>query len=125
MKTIAELSTRELIELNYQVAYYVAQNAIAEGTMPKTIRANTLKMEKFERGLKNEWKDSIKSGAINRVAKWMGIEDAIAGRAENPQIDDFGEIESFSCENAGTRVENQAYSLSAENDDSVSPYSIC
>jgi hypothetical protein len=125
MKTIAELSTRELIELNYKVAYYVAQNAIAEGITSKTIRVNALKMEKFERGLKNEWNDSIKLGAINRVAKWMGIEDAIAGRAENPQIDDFGEIESCSCEFQGRQDEVLTHPVACEDDDSGSKFSIC
>jgi hypothetical protein len=124
MKTITELSTRELIELNYRVAYYVAQNALEEGITPKTIRANTFKMEEYERGLKREWKDSIQLGAINRVAKWMGIEDAIAGRAENPQIDDFGEIESCSGEFLGRPDEILAHSVAYEDDDSGAKYSI-
>jgi hypothetical protein len=117
MKTTDELLDRELVERNYKVAYYVAQNAIEEGITPSTIRSNTLKAEKFERRLKHETNVPVNLRAIIRVAKWMGIEDAIAGRAENPQVDDFGEIDLCSFESPSRSVGDLYVSLAGEDDD--------
>jgi hypothetical protein len=123
MKTIARISDWEVIELNYKVAYYVAQNAIAEGASPSTIRSNTLKAEEFERASKNRPSDPVHLAAINRVAKWIGIEDAIAGRPENPQVDDFGEIAP--CLYESPVGPEERLSLAGEDDNSGTPCSIC
>jgi hypothetical protein len=124
MKTIPEMSARELVELNYRVAYYIAQNAMTEGTSPSTIRANTREAEEFERRLADGPSDQMQLAAIHRVAKWIGIEDAIAGRAENPQIDDFGEIAPCLYEPWSRSVRDLPLSLAGEDDDSGSMRSI-
>jgi hypothetical protein len=80
---------RDTLELHYRVAYYVAQNALEEGCEPKTIRENTFKMEEFDRRSKHEPERPLKSRAAERLAKWLGIEDALAGRSQNPPRDLF------------------------------------
>jgi len=125
MKAIATMPARDLLELNYRVAYHIAQNALEEGSTPRTIRANTFKMEAFERGLKNRPEEPLQLRASQRLTKWLGIEDALAGRSENPPCDLFIENEPFPWEYAGELADDLSRSFACEDDDLGSRYSNC
>jgi hypothetical protein len=125
MMAIAPLPIREMVELNYKVAYYIAQNALAEGSSPHTIRQNTFRMEAFERVLKHAPKKSATLEAVERVAKWMGVEDALAGRPENPRFDDFLLADFHDCEIPSRVYDELSHSLAYDDEDSGSRYSFC
>jgi hypothetical protein len=88
------VSIVESVILSYTVAYDATCRSIELGWTPNEIRAETLQTEAFALEILGELVVK-KLNRVHRTASWFGIEDALAGRPMNLNIEDFGEIEPW------------------------------